>query len=135
MNVCIVRLTCDNKVLLVKNIGRQWEFPGGKTEQTKDRFGKSTCLIDLCQAAFREFNEEVGIHSIVGHPTNILYEPTHKTVFFVYTNQKNINGYVCNDRAIEDIAEYDIQQLSYIEFSFESDKELIYSLIKNKNDV
>ena len=150
MNACIVRICSDNKVLLVKNRERQWEFPGGKIDEITDRVddanGNSPTrdIIDLLKAAKREFHEEISNDiECIGNPSKILFNLKHKTVFFVYQNQEIIIDCVdrvdqlsSTDAAIEDVKQFDCAKISIsntddpIPFSFECDKQIIQTLLK-----
>lgn len=136
MNACIVRFTVDEKVLLVKHHERGWEFPGGKIDSSKDRF-ENTGIIDLLKTATREFHEEVSDQiGCVGVPDKILFEPSYRTVFFVYSNQDCLFGCfdkysVClsNDDAIDEVRQFDLSEIDALKFSFDSDKELIKTIL------
>ena len=140
MNACIVRFTIDNKILLVKNRNRGWEFPGGKVDYEKDKLkgGSRSNIIDLLQAATREFKEEVSEYiGCVGSPSKILFEPTHHTVIFVFKDQdcafdcfEKYEHYLSCDPAIEEVKQFEVSEIDQLKFSFESDKQLIYDITK-----
>ena len=136
VNACIVRVTLDNKILLVKHHERGWEFPGGKIDPSKDRF-KDTQVIDLLHTATREFQEEVSEQiGCMGSPSNVLYEQEYRTVFFVYKDQQCVfdcfdkyKEFLSKDDAIEQIQQFKLDEIVDIKFSFESDKQLIKAIL------
>lgn len=148
MNVCIVKITIQHKVLLVKHVTRGWEFPGGKVDYEKDKFYDHSCMVDLLAAATREFEEEVSSDTktvFKGKPSNILFEPNFNTVFFIYdeqscdtptTHTRSITHHPhthphthSQDEAISECRYFTLEQLQDLNFSFESDKELLKILL------
>jgi 8-oxo-dGTP pyrophosphatase MutT (NUDIX family) len=140
MNACIVRCTIDKKVLLVKHRRRQWEFPGGKVDFFKDDFGEDTGYYDLLKTATREFQEEVSDEiGCIGSPDKILFkpfEPEGDTVFFVYLNQlcafdcfTKYKAKLSQDEAIEQVQQFDLNEINELYFSYEHDKNLINALL------
>ena len=135
-NACIVRVTLDNKVLLVKHNERGWEFPGGKIDSSKDRF-KDTQIIDLLHVATREFHEEVSNQiGCTGSPSHVLYQQNYRTVFFVYKDQQCVFDFfekyqsiLSKDEAIEQVRQFKLSELDKLGFSFESDKGLIKAIL------
>ena len=130
MNACIVRVTKDKKVLLVKHREREWEFPGGKIDFSKDKF-ENTEIIDLQKCAIRELHEEVSENiECEGMCDKVLYESNHRTVFFVYCNQPSLSDYyVTQDDAISEIRQFDVSDIDSIIFSFENDKHLLKTIL------
>lgn len=136
INSCIVRINYRGRVLLVKNKKRQWEFPGGKIEDQKDRFTMNGEFVDLLKGCSREFQEEVGNDiGCIGCPDKVLYRKQSNTVFFVYIYQpcvfdcfQKYMKIISNDDSIEDVREFEVHDLPIL--SFGTDKLLLDQVMR-----
>jgi 8-oxo-dGTP pyrophosphatase MutT (NUDIX family) len=128
-------------VLLVKNTKRNWEIPGGKSEEKDFVYRKDgSHLIDIFSVAERELLEEVGctVDQLYADLSRVYYDPERETLFLFYTscsrailweNDEPPEFKPTSDKSIEKSQWFHKSSIDTIELSFGPDRDFIKSFI------